>query len=161
MTFIKADIFKSDFSKATVITLFLLPDLNLRLRPTILAMKPGVRVVSNSFDMDDWTPDEQATVSDGCTKYCTALFWIVPAKVQGKWKMPHGELVLKQKYQMLSGTVRLGRVSAAINGGKMTGDQIAFYVGETRYTGRVNGNAIEGISKSATGETKWQATRAN
>ena len=94
VTFIKADIFKSDFSKATVITLFLLPDLNVRLRPKILNMKPGIRVVSNSFDMGDWTPDERATVTDGCTSYCNALFWIVPAKVQGKWKMPRGELVL-------------------------------------------------------------------
>jgi len=158
--FIRADIFKSDFSKATVITLFLLPALNVRLRPKILNMKPGVRVVSNSFDMGDWTPEERATVSDGCTQYCTALFWIVPAKVQGKWKMPRGELVLKQEYQMLSGTAKVENVSAAINGGKMTGDQIAFSVGDTSYTGRVNGSTIEGIRKSATGETKWRATRA-
>ena len=161
VTFIKADIFESDFSQATVITLFLLPDLNLRLRPTILAMKPGVRVVSNTFDMGDWTPEERAKLSGDCMSHCTALFWIVPAKVQGRWKMPHGEFVLEQKYQMLSGTVKVGNVSAAISDGKMTGDQIAFSVGTTRYTGRVNGNAIEGISKSATGETKWQAKRAD
>ncbi len=160
VTFVKADIFKSDFSKATVITLFLLPELNVRLRPKILNMKPGVRVVSNSFDMGDWTPDERATVSDDCSSYCNALFWIVPAKVQGKWKMPRGGFVLEQKYQLLSGTVKVGNVSAAINDGKMTGDQIAFSVGDTRYTGRVNGKTIKGISKSANGETKWRATRA-
>ncbi len=161
VTFLKADIFESDFSQATVITLFLLPQLNVRLRPTILAMKPGVRVVSNTFDMGDWTPDERATVPGDCTTHCNALFWIVPAKVQGTWKMPHGEFVLEQKYQMLSGTVKVGNVSTAISNGKMTGDQIAFSVGTTRYTGRVNGNTIEGINKSATGETKWQATRAD
>ena len=161
VTFMKADIFESDFSQATVLTLFLLPHLNVRLRPTILAMKPGVRVVSNTFDMGDWPPEERANLAGDCMSHCTALFWIVPAKVQGKWKMPHGEFVLEQKYQMLSGTMKLGKVSAAINGGKMTGDQIAFSVGATRYTGRVNGNAIEGISKSATGETKWQAKRAD
>lgn len=160
VTFVKADIFESDFSKATVITLFLLPELNLRLRPKILDMKPGVRVVSNTFDMGDWTPEERATVSGDCMSHCTALFWIVPAKVKGTWKMPRGEFVLEQKYQMLSGTVKVGNVSAAITGGKMTGDQIAFSVGDTRYTGRVNGNTIEGISKSATGETTWRATRA-
>ena len=161
VTFMKADIFESDFSQATVLTLFLLPHLNVRLRPTILAMKPGVRVVSNTFDMGDWPPEERANLAGDCMSHCTALFWIVPAKVQGKWKMPHGEFVLEQKYQMRSGTMKLGKVSAAINGGKMTGDQIAFSVGATRYTGRVNGNAIEGISKSATGETKWQAKRAD
>ena len=161
VTFMKADIFESDFSQATVLTLFLLPHLNVRLRPTILAMKPGVRVVSNTFDMGDWPPEERANLAGDCMSHCTALFWIVPAKVQGKWKMPHGEFVLEQKYQMLSGTVKVGNVSAAINGGKMNGDQIAFSVGTTRYTGWVNGKAIDGISKSATGETKWQARRAD
>ncbi len=158
-TFVKGDIFKTDFSKATVLTLFLLPDINVRLRPKILNMKPGVRVVSNSFDMGDWTADEQAELAKGCDRFCTAYFWIVPAKVQGKWKMPNGELDLKQTYQMLSGTAKIGTASAEITGGKMTGDQIAFVVGDTTYTGRVNGNIIEGMSKSATGETKWRATR--
>jgi SAM-dependent methyltransferase len=160
-TFVRADIFRSDFSKATVLTLFLLPDINLRLRPKILNLTPGVRVVSNSFDMGDWAPDQEVKLSEDCTRFCTAYFWIVPAKVQGKWKMPNGELALKQTYQMLSGTVKIGTTSTEITGGKMTGDQIAFLVGDTAYTGRVNGKIIEGISKSATGETKWRATRVN
>ena len=124
-------------------------------------MKPGVRVVSNTFDMGDWTPEERATLSGDCVSHCTALFWIVPAKVQGKWKMPRGELVLEQKYQMLSGTVKLGNAALPIDDGKMTGDQIAFSVGNTRYTGRVSGKVIEGTRKSRTDETKWRATRAN
>src|SRR5205823_1069543 len=90
--FIEGDVFETDFSKATVITLFLLPDLNLRLRPKILDMNPGVRVVSNSFDMDDWMPDERIKLSEGCTRFCTAYLWIVPAKLEGRWKMPGGEL---------------------------------------------------------------------
>ncbi len=160
-TFVKADIFESDFSKATVITLFLLPELNLRLRPKLLAMKPGVRVVSNTFDMGDWIPEERASVSGNCMSHCNALFWIIPAKVQGTWKMPRGELVLEQTYQMLSGKMKVGNASTAISNGKMTGNQIAFSVGDTRYTGRVNGNTIEGIGKSAAHETKWSATRRN
>jgi hypothetical protein len=160
-TFVRGDIFETDFSKATVITLFLLPDLNVRLRPKILDMKPGTRVVSNAFDMGDWTADERVTVTDGCTSYCTAYYWVVPAKVQGTWKMPQGELALQQKYQMLTGTVKVGNVSAPITDGKMTGDQITFSVGDTRYSGKVNGNSIEGTSKSGTNESKWQATRAN
>jgi hypothetical protein len=161
VSFKKADLFETDFSEADVLTLFLLPNINVRLRPKILDMKPGTRVVSNSFDMGDWTPDERVTVTEGCTNYCNALFWIVPAKVQGKWKLPNGELELEQKYQMLSGTAKIGNAAGQISGGKMTGDQIAFSVGDTSYTGRVNGNTMEGTSKSASGETKWSATRAD
>ena len=160
-TFMKADIFETDFSNATVVTMFLLPTINVKLRPKILAMKPGVRIVANSFDMGDWAPDERARVTEGCQNYCNALFWIVPANVQGKWKMPNGELSLEQKYQMLSGTAKMGDASTPIEGGKMTGDQITFTAGGTTYTGRVNGNSIEGTGKSASGETKFQATRAD
>jgi len=161
VSFIKADLFATDFSKATVLTMFLLPDINVRLRPKILDMKPGVRVVSNTFDMGDWTPDKRVEVPDGCSNYCDPLLWIVPAKLQGRWKMPNGELTLKQTYQMLSGTMKVGNTSTAIKDGKITGEQVAFSVGNTAYTGQVQGNAIEGVSKSAAGEAKWRATRVN
>ena len=81
-TFVKADLFETDFSKAQVITMFLLPSINLKLRPKILDLKPGTRIVSNTFTMEDWEADETATVTDGCTSWCTALLWIVPAKVE-------------------------------------------------------------------------------
>src|SRR5206468_7922342 len=87
--FVKADLFESDFSQAQVITMFLLPSINIKLRPKILDLKPGTRIVSNSFDMEDWKPDEDATVS-GCDHWCTAHLWIVPAKVGGAWKHPQG-----------------------------------------------------------------------
>src|SRR6476661_1101861 len=105
--FINGDIFETDFSKATVITLFLLPDLNVKLRPKILDMKPGTRVVSNSFTMGDWQADQTQNVSEteGCSAYCTAYLWVVPAKVEGKWKLPDGELTLKQTFQTVSGTL--------------------------------------------------------
>ena len=143
-TFEKADLFESDFSHATVITMFLLPDINLRLRPKILDLKPGTRIVSNSFDMGDWTPDEVAQAGEGCTSYCRANFWIVPAKVAGTWKMPQGELTLEQTYQKLTGTLKAGNTSAPISDAKMRGDQITFTVNGTTYTGKVNGNSIEG-----------------
>jgi hypothetical protein len=149
-TFMKADLFETDFSKATVITMFLLPDINLRLRPKILDMKPGTRIVSNTFDMGDWTPDEIANSVDGCTSYCKANFWIVPAKVAGTWKLPQGELKLEQKYQMLTGTLKNGTTTSQING-KMTGDQISFTVNGTQYTGKVNGNTMEGTWKATKG----------
>src|SRR5215208_5668232 len=86
--FVKADLFETDFSKATVITMFLLPDINLKLRPKILNLKPGTRIVSNTFTMGDWKADDTADARDGCTSYCKAFFWVVPAKVAGKWQTP-------------------------------------------------------------------------
>ena len=158
-TFEKADIFESDFSKATVITLFLLPSLNVKLRPTLLNMKPGTRVAANSFDMGDWKPDQTARVEGDCTSWCTAYLWIVPAKVEGAWKTANGELTLKQEFQVISGTLRTGDKSLAISNGKLDGERIAFSVGAAKYSGRVNGDSIEGISNAGTARTPWNATR--
>jgi hypothetical protein len=159
-TFMKADLFETDFSKATVITMFLLPDINRRLRPKILDMKPGTRIVSNTFDMGDWQPDETAEAGGECRSYCRALFWIVPAKVDGAWKTPQGDLKIDQKHQRFSGSLTgTGNVVAAITDGKLTGDQIAFTAGGVQYSGKVAGDAIEGTAKSSSGETPWKATR--
>jgi len=154
-SFMKADLFESDFSQAQVITMFLLPSINMKLRPKILNLKPGTRIVSNTFDMEDWKPDETANV-EGCSNWCTAHLWIVPAKVEGAWKMAQGELALKQTFQMLSGTLRNGNVTAPISNAKMLGDQISFTAGGVQYTGHVNGNTMEGSA----GGNKWSATRA-
>jgi SAM-dependent methyltransferase len=98
--FIQGDLFESDFSQATVITMFLLEPINLKLRPRILDLKPGTRVVSNTFTMGEWTADQDATVEgNDCRGYYTALLWIVPAKVEGTWKLPEGELTLEQSFQ--------------------------------------------------------------
>src|SRR6201988_4220426 len=99
-SFMKADLFESDFSQATVITMFLLPSINIKLRPKILNLKPGTRIVSNTFDMQEWKPDETIEAEKGCTSWCTAYLWIVPAKVDGTWQLPQGELTLKQTFQM-------------------------------------------------------------
>jgi hypothetical protein len=144
-TFAKADLFESDFSQATVITMFLLPSINLKLRPKILDLKPGTRIVSNSFDMEQWKPDQTETVS-GCNNWCTAYLWIVPAKVGGTWKLPQGELTVEQTFQMISGTLRSGNVVAPVKG-KLIGDQITFTAGEAQYVGRVNGKTMEGNLK--------------
>ncbi|MEK6592364.1 MAG: class I SAM-dependent methyltransferase [Pseudomonadota bacterium] len=160
--FIRGDIFETDFSKATVITLFLLPDLNIKLRPRILDMKPGTRVVSNSFTMGEWKSDQTvtATATEGCTSYCTAYLWVVPAKVVGTWKLADGELTLRQDFQMLAGTLKSGGNSASISNGRLNGEQISFTAAGAQYTGRVNGNSIEGSVKSAGNSGKWSATRA-
>jgi SAM-dependent methyltransferase len=153
-SFVKADLFESDFSQAQVVTMFLLSSINLKLRPKILDLKPGTRIVSNTFDMGDWTPDQTAS-APGCTSWCTAHLWIVPAKVEGNWKLPQGELAIKQKFQMITGTLRTGGAISTIHG-KLNGDQISFTAGKTAYSGRVNGDAIEGKVDAAV----WSATRA-
>src|SRR5499425_1795053 len=104
-SFVKADLFESDFSQAQVITMFLLSSINMKLRPKILDLKPGTRIVSNTFDMADWKPDESATLP-GCNSWCTAHLWIVPAKVDGTWISPQGELTFKQIFQNISGTLK-------------------------------------------------------
>ena len=153
-SFTKADLFESDFSQAQVITMFLLPSINIKLRPKILDMRPGTRIVSNSFDMEEWKPDETANV-EGCSNWCTAHLWIVPAKVNGTWKLPQGELTIKQTFQMITGTLKNGNTSSPING-KLNGDQITFTAGNTQYTGRVAATSMEGSA----GGNKWNATRA-
>jgi precorrin-6B methylase 2 len=154
-TFVKADLYETDLSKATVITMFLLPDINLKLRPKILNLKPGTRIVSNTFTMEDWMADETERV-EGCTSWCTALFWIVPAKVAGTWKLPQGDLTLKQQYQMVSGTLKSGNGNAQISDGKLRGDQLTFSAGGVQYTGRVNGTTIMGTTGSG---ATWNATK--
>jgi hypothetical protein len=143
-SFMKADLFETDFSKAQVITMFLLPTINLKLRPKLLEMRPGTRVVSNSFTMEDWQPDQTETIPE-CTSWCTAHLWIIPAKVGGTWSMPQGTLTLTQTFQMLSGT--LG--STAITRGKVNGEEVTFTVGNTTYTGKVQGNTIQGTAGGA------------
>lgn len=155
-TFAQGDIFESKFSDATVVTLFLLQDLNVRLRPTLLDMKPGTRVVSNTFSMGDWEPDGKISAGNTCKSFCSAMLWIIPAKVAGTWKLAEGELTLEQKYQKLTGTLKSGGNSTAISDAKMQGDRITFKVGDRIFRGRVDGNKMEGVFAA---ETKWEATR--
>jgi len=156
-TFVQGDIFQTDISKATVITLFLLPDLNVRLRPTLLKMKPGTRVVSNSFRMGDWDPDESLEL--GCDTWCTAFLWIVPARAEGNWQIGKGELVLKQDFQKLSGTLKNANGTYAIANGRLHGDEISFSAGAAEYRGRVSDKVIEGTVVNGGKSAAWKATR--
>jgi precorrin-6B methylase 2 len=158
VTFVNADIFESDFSKADVITMFLLPQINLKLRPQLLDMKPGTRIVSNSFTMEDWAADATASLESGCTSWCTAYLWIVPAKVEGKWQLKDGELILSQKFQGITGTLTVNGENASIVG-KLKGDQISFKADEVEYSGQVNGDTISGTMNSTSGGGTWEAIR--
>jgi hypothetical protein len=154
-TFAKADLFESDFSRATVITMFLLPQINLKLRPKILDLKPGTRIVSNSFTMGEWEADETASINDDCSGWCTALLWIVPAKVEGTWKFADGEIVLKQNFQTITGSLRTGNRTVALTGGRLRGEEIYIRTNDNEYRGVVSGEKISGTSKSG----EWKATR--
>lgn len=153
-TFEKADLFESDFSKASVITMFLLPSINEKLRPKILDLKPGTRIVTNTFTMGNWQADETATVGGDCTSWCTALLWIVPAKVEGAWQLGGQELKLTQSFQMLSGT--LG--SSPISDGRLNGTGISFTVNGTKYTGTIDGKTMKGSMAGGPGGS-WSAVR--
>ena len=155
--FEQADIFESDFSDADVVTLFLLPGLNLRLKPTLLDMAPGTRVVSNSFTMGEWDPDETAE-AEGCTNYCIAYKWVVPAKVEGSWTTPDGELVLTQKYQRVQGNLTRGSATLPVDEGRLDGTKISFKAGPDVYTATVADGQMRG---QVNGEGNWEASRKN
>jgi SAM-dependent methyltransferase len=156
-TFVEGDMYQADISKASVMALFLLPSNMLQLRPKFLDLRPGSRIVSNTFGIEGWTPDETITIQDGCTAWCTALLWIVPAKVSGKWRLGDADLVFDQQYQVITGTLN-GR---PIADGKLRGDQIRFMVGTAEYTGKVVGNRMEGSVRGGGPVTMWTATKSS
>jgi hypothetical protein len=161
--FVNGDIFATDFSQANILTLYLLPSLNVKLRPTILDMRPGTRVASHAFNMGDWEADESAT-PDGRQVF----LWIVPAKVGGNWSVQAGgqarELALQQTYQKLQGTLKSGAESLSLVDPKLNGEEIRFTVlekgGQRReYTGRVQGNSMSGTMRAGGQDAAWSASR--
>jgi len=156
-TFERGDVFEADFSKATVVVLFLTPEMNIRLRPKLLALKAGARIVANTFAIGDWNPDQSFTTSDNCEKFCSGRLWLVPVKVAGMWKLPEGELVIKQNYQSFSGTLTSANGAAPISG-RIRGDQIAFTASGTQYTGKVDGAVMEGFARKSGLDRKFRGT---
>lgn len=158
-SFIQGDMYEADISKATVLALFLLPHNLNKLTPRFLALPPGTRIVGNTFAPEGWTADESETISGDCVSWCTSLLWIVPANVAGTWKLPQGQLTLKQEFQVVSGSLTVGAADETI-AGKLRGDQVTFTAGAAEYTGRVNGNSIEGTVKNGSTSGAWRATRS-
>ena len=158
-TFIQGDMYEADISKATVLALFLLPHNLDRLTPKFLALPPGTRIVGNTFAPTGWTADETETIGGDCTSWCTSLLWIVPAKVEGTWRLPDGELSLEQDFQLVKGTLTRNGRTVSVNG-KLRGDVLTLYGGDLEYSGRVLGEQIEGTVKTTAGAaTPWKATR--
>jgi SAM-dependent methyltransferase len=166
--FVKADIFESDFSEATVITMYLLPSLNIKLRPKLLEMRPGTRIVSHAFNMEDWQPDQTASVEGR-----DAYLWIVPAKAGGKWKLsvPAGngeeswQLALDQAFQKLTGKATAGGKSFDLVDARLTGTAVKLIFVDANgikreFSGRVSGNRMEGTTQTQGGtQVKWAAVR--
>ena len=137
--FVKADLFETSFDEATVLTMFLLPAINLKLRPKILDLKPGTRIVSNTFTMGEWAPDAEADLygQSGCdVSFCRALHWVVPRKVDGSYKVAQGEVTLKQEFQMLTGTLKQDGVTLNLTG-RVYGEDILLSSGAKQYRGRL------------------------
>jgi SAM-dependent methyltransferase len=165
--FLEADIFKSDFSDATVVTMYLLPGLNLRLRETLLRMKPGTRVVSHSFDMGTWEPDERAQIGNA-----VVFMWTVPANVGGSWtvqapRMQGAPLTLRfdQQFQMLQGQADLGELTAHVMRPRLEGHRLSFTVRDRQgavmdFAGEVQGDRIVGRLSRAGRAVPFEAQRA-
>lgn len=164
--FVQGDIFTTDFRKATVVTMYLLSSLNLKLRPTILAMTPGTRVVSHAFTMGDWAPDETITV-EGYNAY----LWIVPARVEGRWQAtgPGGpfELTLDQAFQKITGKVSGKGLATAVTDPLLHGNAVSFSLADSsgsqlRFRGTVREDIIEGTVQTPAGtQAKWSAKRVH
>jgi precorrin-6B methylase 2 len=159
--FIKADLYETDLSKATVITMFLLPEINLKLRPRLLDLKPGTRIVSNTFTMGEWRPDLEVTTEENWNSWNTAFLWIIPAKVAGNWKMGKGDLVINQEFQYFSGTYNSDNRVSDISEGKLRGDSISFVLNGSDYKGIVFDRKMSGtyVNKTKGDKGDWSASR--
>jgi precorrin-6B methylase 2 len=159
--FIQADLYETDLSKATVITMFLLPEINLKLRPRLLDLKPGTRIVSNTFTMGEWEADQEVTTEENWNSWNTAYLWIIPAKVAGSWKLGNGDLELNQEFQFVHGTLNSGGKSLIVTDGRLNGNSISFVVNNEKYSGTIGDKLMKGtMTNSATGSmSDWVATR--
>jgi SAM-dependent methyltransferase len=156
--FLQGDMYEADVSQATVLALFLLTENLNKLVPKFLGMKAGSRIVANGYEIDDWKADEVGRSDGDCGSWCTAYLYIVPARVAGTWLLPRGKLTLEQKFQQISGTLTSGGTTLPITNGRLHGDRISFTAGDADYSGRVNGDTMDGnVKGGATGG--WRAVR--
>jgi len=156
-TFVQGDMFEADISQASVLVLFLIPSNLEKLAPKFLAMKPGTRIVSNTYEIGGgWEPDESDRI-DLCASWCGAHLYIVPAQAAGVWRVADGNLFLNQAFQYVWGTYEQNGISLQVEDGRLRGDEISFTVNQVEYTGRVSGDTIEGAARGR--ETRaWRAT---
>ena len=181
--FYERDIYQTDLSPASVVTIYLLPEVNLMMRPRLIEMlKPGTRVVSHDYDMGEWTPDLAFTMDApgkpvGRDEKSKVFFWVVPAKVSGKWRwydragegpQRSYELVLDQFFQKVEGTLSVDGKPVPIENAKLTGDELTFSApidpsGPSEFRGRIVNNGMEGVVRTggAAKPTPWSAARTD
>jgi precorrin-6B methylase 2 len=157
--FIEGDLFECDLSKATVITMFLLPEINLKLRPRLLELKPGTRIVSNTFTMGEWEPDYEATTDENWNSWNSALMWIIPARIEGIWELGQDQLIISQEFQMIHGKLTSDNKNLTLRNGRLRGNEVTFMIDDVLYTGYVSGNKMEGTVREGDSENKWIAIR--
>jgi SAM-dependent methyltransferase len=160
-TFVRGDMYEADISKATVVAIYLLPANLEKLLPKLQSLRPGTRIVSNTFGFEEWDPDARGTVEGGaCANWCEALLWIVPARAAGEWRLSETEtLALTQIHQVLYGSLRVGERELPISSARMRGYDISFAAGDRTYLGRLSGTTMEGSVTAPDGTLPWRATR--
>lgn len=151
--FFEGDMFTADISQASAMLLFLLSDNLNKLVPNLLKLKPGTRIVMNGFTVDGWEPDQGQDIDGDCGRWCSIYMYIVPANVEGQWRIGGQTLALKQKFQMLTGTLNGQEIT-----GRMRGDLIEFRIGEASWRGRIDGNRMSGMTAGAA-PMKWMAEK--
>lgn len=142
-TFVEGDMFTADISRASVMALFLLPANLEKLRDTFLALAPGSRLVLNTFAIPEWDPDEQAQLGDSCTSWCTALLYVVPARVAGRWTTSRGEFDLTQQFQIVLGTHAENGTTTRVTG-RLRGTELTLTLGDETLRTRVDGDRLVG-----------------
>lgn len=158
-TFVEGDMFEANIADATVMAVFLLTDNMRRLQTKFLSLRPGTRIVSNTFGIPEWPADERITRAD-CTAWCTALLWVVPAQLHGDWQVEGGPtLRLDQHFQKVTGMLTGPVGSSTIQGGTITGPAIAFTIGDAAYAARLEGDRLVGTRTAGGQSSAWQATR--
>jgi SAM-dependent methyltransferase len=157
--FVQGDMYAADVSPASVLMLFLLPD-NLReLLPTVVGMKAGSRIVSNTYEFPGWIADASETVRESCAAFCIVFLYVVPARVAGAWRMPEGELTLEQDFSRVSGAYDFNGINLPLESGRLNGADIRFTVNGIEYSGRVDGDVMQGTAKGRNGTAAWRASR--
>ena len=156
--FVQGDMYQADMSKASALILFLIPDNLAKLAPRFLELKPGTRIVSNTYEIGGGWEADETDRTELCAAWCVAHMYIVPAKVAGTWRMPHGDLTVHQSFQRIYGTYDIDGISVPIEDGWLRGNDVQFTINKVEYTGRVDGGTISGIAKGRT-TSAWEATR--
>lgn len=157
--FAEGDMYAADISNASVLMLFLVPENLQRLLPKFLDLKAGTRIVSNTYEIPGWPAVKSETVREDCRAFCIVFYYVVPAKVEGVWRMPEGDLALDQEFQRVSGSYDFDGIALPVEDGVLDGAAIRFTINGVEYRGRVEGDVMQGTAQGRSRSFEWRATR--